>query len=79
MSELEHQPRRPEWTCEDCSAPWPCGPARDRIWSETGDRPQMLMASYLVDFCGDRPGASAGTAFDQLIAWTRPAALRGVR
>lgn len=77
MSEPEHQPRRPEWDCETCGEAWPCPPARARITAETGGRPSMLMASYLVDFCHDRPGAAAGAGFDRMVAWTRLPVLDG--
>jgi len=73
MGQAEHQPKRPEWTCEDCGLNWPCQPARDRLRSETGGGLAlgMLMWSYFEDFFGDIKTRSDG-AFDRFIGWTRP-------
>lgn len=73
MSQPQHQPKRPEWTCEDCGQVWPCAPARSRLRSETGGGVAlaMLMWGYFEDFFSDIMNRSDG-AFERFIGWTRP-------
>jgi hypothetical protein len=72
MGEPQHQPRRPEWTCEDCGELWPCEPARCRLRAETGGGTTLavLMGAYLEDYLRDVLDGVAG-AFDRFIGWTR--------
>lgn len=72
MSEPQHQPARPEWTCEDCAEEWPCELARSRLRSETGGGVAlaMLMVAYLEDFVRDVPSRATGE-FDRFVNWTR--------
>lgn len=71
MSEPQHHPSRPEWTCETCGQVWPCPPARDRLVAESGDQLPVVMAGYLNQLCADRPDTAAGVGFARMIAWTR--------
>ena len=73
VSQPEHHPRRPEWTCADCGEVWPCASARDRLLAETGGGTALaiLMWTYLEDFLREVVGQSAGV-FDRFLGWTRP-------
>lgn len=69
-----HEPRRPEWTCRSCDAPWPCSPARVRLAEAYGDNRislSMYLASLLTAAYPEVPTTPPGELFDRFIAWTR--------
>lgn len=72
---IPHLYRRPDWTCADDGAPWPCEPARVRILDELGtDRValQMYCADLYVQAIEDLPaGTTTGLLFGRFLGWTR--------
>lgn len=67
-----HVPRRPDWGCDSCGAPWPCGEARAGLLSDAGGSPVTLslwMAGYLVEAIDDLPDVRAGVLRDQIMGW----------
>jgi hypothetical protein len=72
VSQPQHEPARPAWTCEDCGEEWPCRQARSRLRAETGGGTElaMLMWEYFEAYFRDIMAQSNG-AFERFIAWTR--------
>ncbi|GAA4714611.1 flavin reductase [Phytohabitans rumicis] len=75
MTEGEHTPARPAWTCVACSRDWPCEPARVQLIGEYGEQRVNLavyMATQLGHAAGELTHASPTELYQRFIAWTRP-------
>ncbi|GAB1642264.1 hypothetical protein KRMM14A1259_26870 [Krasilnikovia sp. MM14-A1259] len=66
-----HQPHRPDWLCNACRAPWPCGPYRQHIVPDSPtSQLAILMASWMTEAVGDLPESTPGALWDRFLAWT---------
>lgn len=67
-----HNPSRPSWACQGCSAPWPCGTRRLQLLAEFDDARQSLsiyLVTQLLDACRDQPHVPAGEMYTRFLGW----------
>lgn len=69
-----HDPTRPGWTCEGCSAPWPCHTRQHQLAAEFDGKLAQLaayMGQCLAQACADRPFDRAGDLHTRFLGWIR--------
>ena len=80
LQERQHLPLRPLWICRICAAPWPCAPARLRLWHEYAhDRVSLsiYLSTVLHEAAADlyrlapNPGPDPADLFARFLGWTR--------
>ena len=69
----DHQPSRPDWSCDTCSRPWPCELVRKTL-TEAYQHDTDTLTAYLVRLTGpaarDLGVPSEATLYHRFVAWT---------
>jgi hypothetical protein len=77
----DHRPRRPYWSCQWCSTPWPCGSAQDSLLATYDGATVSLclfMGQMLVEACIDLGNSvGGGDLYDRFLVWVRHAHRHG--